>query len=66
MVLVLFKLRARGPAPFEVPLYPVLPLVFLIVYVLLFAAAVIQGPMTTAIAVAALGLAYVIGYSVTA
>ena len=66
MVLVLFKLRARAPeAPFRVPLYPLLPMIFLAVYALLFVAAAIQQPATTAVAVAALGVAYAIG-SVTA
>ena len=61
MVVVLFKLRARGPAPFSVPLYPLVPLAFLGAYVLLFVAAVIQQPVMTAVAVAALALTYAIG-----
>ena len=45
MVVVLFRLRARRPAaPFRVPLYPVLPLLFLGVYVLLLVGALIQQP----------------------
>jgi APA family basic amino acid/polyamine antiporter len=59
MVLVLFKLRkAESAAPFRVPLYPVLPLVFLAAYALLFLAAVLQQPLVSGAAVAALVLTY--------
>ena len=55
MVLVLFRLRARAPqAPFRVPLYPAVPLVFLAAYALLFLGAVLQQPGVSAIATAAL------------
>ena len=48
MVLVLFKLRAGRPAaPFRVPLYPLVPLLFLGTYVLLLAGALIQQPAIT-------------------
>jgi basic amino acid/polyamine antiporter, APA family len=59
MVLVLFRLRSRVPwAPFRVPLYPVLPLVFLGAYALLFAAALLQQPALSAAALAALAATY--------
>jgi len=55
MVVVLFKLRARRPdAPFRVPLYPVVPLLFLGTYVLLLVGAIIQQPAITLAALAAL------------
>ena len=42
MVLVLLRLRSRNPgAPFRVPLYPGLPLLFLAVYVLLLLGALV-------------------------
>ena len=45
MVPVLFRLRRReGPAPFPVPLYPFLPLLFLAIYVVLFVAAALRQP----------------------
>ena len=48
MVVVLFKLRAARPtAPFQVPLYPVVPLLFLGVYLLLLVGAMIQQPAIT-------------------
>jgi APA family basic amino acid/polyamine antiporter len=66
MVLVLFKLRAREPqAPFRVPLYPAVPLVFLGAYTLLFIGALLQQPMVSATAVAALAGTYAL-YSFTA
>jgi APA family basic amino acid/polyamine antiporter len=50
MVVVLLKLRARRPAaPFHVPLYPLVPLLFLGTYVLLLVGALIQqAPITLA------------------
>jgi APA family basic amino acid/polyamine antiporter len=55
MVLVLFRLRARQPsAPFRVPLYPAVPLLFLAVYGLLLLGALWQQPAQTAVAVAVL------------
>jgi APA family basic amino acid/polyamine antiporter len=57
MVVVLFRLRARQPAaPFHVPLYPVLPLLFLGTYVLLLLGALIQQSAITLAALAALVL----------
>lgn len=65
MVLVLFRLRARKPeAPFRVPLYPVTPLLFLGTYLVLFVGAALQQPLVTAIALAALALAYAVGRAV--
>jgi len=59
MVLVLFRLRARYPnAPFRVPFYPVLPLVFLGAYALLFLAALAQRPAISAAALGALAATY--------
>ncbi|HMK73338.1 MAG TPA: hypothetical protein VK454_08355, partial [Myxococcaceae bacterium] len=57
MVVVLFKLRAARPAaPFRVPLYPLLPLVFLGTYLLLLVGALVQQPAITLAALAALAL----------
>ena len=57
MVVVLFRLRAGRPAaPFRVPLYPVLPLLFLGIYVLLLVGALIQQATITLAALAALAL----------
>jgi basic amino acid/polyamine antiporter, APA family len=51
MVLVLFRLRARDPAaPFRVPLYPLLPGVFLAVYGVLLVGALWQQPVQTTLA----------------
>jgi APA family basic amino acid/polyamine antiporter len=66
MVLVLFRLRARTPqAPFRVPLYPAVPLVFLATYAALFVGAVLQQPGVSAVAVASLIATYAL-YSLTA
>jgi APA family basic amino acid/polyamine antiporter len=55
MVVVLFKLRARRPdAPFRVPLYPLVPLLFLGIYALLLVGALIQQPGITLVALGAL------------
>ncbi|HET9037163.1 MAG TPA: hypothetical protein VFN45_13195, partial [Myxococcaceae bacterium] len=55
MVVVLFKLRARRPAaPFRVPLYPLVPLLFLGTYVLLLTGALIEQPTITLTGLAAL------------
>ncbi|HZX40930.1 MAG TPA: amino acid permease, partial [Myxococcaceae bacterium] len=65
MVVVLFKLRARRPAaPFRVPLYPVVPLLFLGVYVLLLVGALIQQPGITLAALAALALVGLVSWLV--
>ncbi len=66
MVLVLMRLRARAPqAPFRVPLYPAVPLVFLATYAALFMGAVLQQPVVSAVAVASLIATYAL-YSLTA
>jgi APA family basic amino acid/polyamine antiporter len=63
MVLVLFKLRGRDPqAPFKVPLYPLVPLLFLGAYALLFLGAVLQQPLVSAVSVATLGATYALYY----
>ncbi len=57
MVVVLFRLRAANPgAPFRVPLYPALPLLFLGIYVLLLAGALIQQSSITLTGLGVLGL----------
>jgi APA family basic amino acid/polyamine antiporter len=57
MVVVLFKLRASRPAaPFRVPLYPFVPLLFLGTYALLLVGALIQQPLITLAALGALGM----------
>ena len=59
MVLVLFRIRGRDPgAPFRVPFYPAVPLVFLGVYAMLFFAAVLQQPGLSAVAVGTLAATY--------
>jgi APA family basic amino acid/polyamine antiporter len=63
MVVVLFRLRARQPAaPFHVPLYPVVPLLFLGTYVLLLVGALIQQSAITLAALAALALVSVVSW----
>jgi basic amino acid/polyamine antiporter, APA family len=67
MVLVLLRLRARNPAaPFHVPLYPALPLAFLLVYLLLLAGALWQAPRPTLVALAVLGAAGLLARAVVA
>jgi len=57
MVVVLFRLRGRRPvAPFHVPLYPAVPLLFLGTYVVLLVGALIQQPGITFAALAAMAL----------
>jgi amino acid transporter len=57
MVLVLLRLRTRNPsAPFRVPLYPALPLLFLAVYVLLLLGALWQQPLRTLLSLTVLGV----------
>jgi basic amino acid/polyamine antiporter, APA family len=59
MVLVLFRLRRESAAaPFRVPLYPAVPLLFLGTYAALFLAAATRQPGVTAIALAVLGATY--------
>jgi APA family basic amino acid/polyamine antiporter len=58
MVLVLFRLRRRGGrSAFTVPLYPALPLAFLLTYAALFVGAAAQQPWATAQALGVLALA---------
>src|SRR6266568_4514726 len=58
-VIGLFRLRRRdGPAPFSVPGYPWLPLLFVAVYAALFAGTVRAQPKLVAAALAMLGVAY--------
>lgn len=64
MVLVLFRLRAGGDKPpFQVPLYPGLPLVFLGVYALLFLGMAIEQPRLALVTLLSLGGVYVLGRS---
>jgi APA family basic amino acid/polyamine antiporter len=66
MVLVLFRLRARRKeTPFAVPFYPWVPLLFLIVYAVLFAGALWQQPGLSAAAVVALAATYVLSRALT-
>jgi len=63
MVVVLFKLRAARPeAPFQVPLYPLVPLLFLGAYLLLLVGALIQQPGITLAALAALALVWLLSW----
>ena len=62
MVLVLFRLRREAAdAPFRVPLYPAVPLLFLGTYAALFLAGAMQQPGVTAIALAVLGATWALG-----
>ena len=61
-VLSLLVLRRREPAaPFHVPLYPVLPVAFVLMYVALFIGAVLAQPQSTAIALAVIVGTYILG-----
>jgi len=63
MVVVLFKLRAARPeAPFHVPLYPIVPILFLGAYLLLLVGALIQQPGITLAALAALALVWLLSW----
>ncbi len=58
-VLALFRLRAREPAaPFGVPGYPLVPVLFLAVYFALLVGTAVAQPQLVAVAVAVLGAAY--------
>jgi APA family basic amino acid/polyamine antiporter len=62
MVPVLFRLRRKASeAPFRVPLYPAVPLLFLGTYAALFLATAVRQPGVVAIALAVLGATYVVG-----
>src|SRR5438132_1389158 len=64
-VIGLFRLRGRdGPAPFSVPGYPWLPLLFVAVYAALFAGTVRAQPALVAGALAMLGVAYALSWIV--
>src|SRR6266566_934302 len=64
-VIGLFRLRGRdGPAPFSVPGYPWLPLLFVAVYAALFAGTVRAQPRLVAGALAMLGVAYALSWIV--
>ena len=61
-VLSLIVLRRREPgAPFRVPLYPALPLGFVLLYLALFVGAVIAQPKVTGIALAVIVGTYLLG-----
>jgi APA family basic amino acid/polyamine antiporter len=62
MVLVLFRLRRRQEAaPFRVPLYPVLPAVFLGLYAVLFVVATRAQPILAGVTLGILALAWAVG-----
>jgi APA family basic amino acid/polyamine antiporter len=66
MVLVLFRLRARdAAAPFRVPWYPLLPALFLGVYVLLLVVTARGQPLLVGLTVLALAVAYLLGVALT-
>jgi APA family basic amino acid/polyamine antiporter len=61
MVLVLFRLRRRqASAPFRVPLYPVLPSVFLGLYAVLFVIAAREQPILAGVTLGLLALTYAV------
>lgn len=63
-VLALFRLRRREPpAPFAVPLYPWIPLLFLAVYTALFAGALSAQPSLVVLALVILGVAYALSWT---
>jgi len=65
MVLVLFRLRrSASVAPFLVPFYPAVPLLFLGIYAALFLAAATRQPGVTAIALAVLGATWALARAV--
>jgi APA family basic amino acid/polyamine antiporter len=62
MVLVLFRLRRQSAAaPFRVPLYPAVPVLFLGIYAALFLAAATRQPGVAAIALAVFAATYGLG-----
>ena len=64
-VLALFRLRERDPqAPFLVPLFPLVPLLFIAVYAALFVGTAIAQPALVAVALAVLGGAYALSWTV--
>ena len=64
-IAALFPLRARGPvAPFSVPLYPAIPVAFILVYMALLVGTAITRPGLVAIAVAVLLAAWLLSWMV--
>jgi len=60
-IAALFPLRAREPAaPFSVPLYPAVPVLFILVYVALLVGTAKAQPLTAALAAGVVGLTYVL------
>jgi len=65
MVFALFRLRARQPdAPFKVPGYPYLPLVFAGVYAVLFVGTAVAQPGLVAVTVGVLAAVYALSWTV--
>lgn len=63
VVVALFPLRARTPqAPFRVPLFPILPALFLLIYAALLVGSVVAQPGLVAIAFGVLAAAYGLSY----
>ena len=62
----LFRLRAAGEpqAPFSVPAYPALPLVFIGVYLVLFVGTALGQPLTMLVALGVLGVAWGLSWTV--
>src|SRR5437667_206712 len=62
----LFRLRAAGEpqAPFSVPAYPALPLVFIGVYLVLFVGTALGQPLTVLVALGVLGVAWGLSWTV--
>lgn len=64
-VLSLFPLRARQPeAPFRVPGFPAVPLVFVTIYAVLFVVAAVGQPWLVALAAGVLGATYALSWTV--
>ena len=65
-VLALFRLRAREPrAPFSVPFYPWVPVVFVGVYAALLIGTAVAQPRLVGVAVAVLAVTYGVSWAVT-
>ncbi len=64
-VLALFRLRARVPgAPFQVPLYPLAPALFVAVYAALFVGTAVAQPKVVAVTALVLGATYAASWAV--
>jgi len=62
-ILALFPLRKRQPAaPFRVPGFPIVPIVFVGVYAVLFVGSFKAQPMVTLVALAVIAVAYVLSW----